>query len=139
MCNLLKDVASYPASRVDVFGNSFDGYLGIPTLAISTANTDKIAFNASDNAANTARSNVNLPAYIFTVGLGGTTGAPPNHVLMQRMANDPSGDPTVPYPAITIPAARSSQPAGSYVYAADPSKLSAAFLKISSMILRLSR
>jgi len=130
-----------------VFGNSFVGYRGTPTriggagtpFTIATANTDMIAFNASDSAALTARADPNLPAYIFTIGLGGTTGAPPNHVLMQRMANDPTGDASIPYPATTLPAAWSSQPAGSYVYAADPTKLSEAFLKISSMILRLSR
>jgi Flp pilus assembly protein TadG len=113
------------------------------------ANTDwtnvhAAALNATDNSAYNARANGTLPAFVFTIGLGGNHGNPPDPVLLQRMANDPNGDqfnnPAV-YPAcnteatcVTYP----SQPQGQFIYAPTSAQLGQAFLAISSQILRLS-
>jgi Flp pilus assembly protein TadG len=107
-------------------------------------NTHAAALNATDNAAYNARSNATLPVYVFTIGLGGNDGNPPDPVLLQRMANDPSGDqfnnPAV-YPACSTEATcvtYASQPQGQFIYAPTASQLGQAFLAISSQILRLS-
>jgi Flp pilus assembly protein TadG len=107
-------------------------------------NTHAAALNATDNAAYNARNNATLPAYVFTIGLGGNDGNPPDPVLLQRMANDPNADqfnsPAV-FPAcsteptcITYP----NQPQGTFIYAPSSAQLGQAFLAISSQILRLS-
>ena len=107
-------------------------------------NTHAAALNGTDNAAYNARANATLPAYIFTIGLGGNHGNPPDPVLLQRMANDPNADqfnnPAV-YPACsTEPTCISyaSQPQGQFIYAPTSAQLGQAFLAISSQILRLS-
>jgi hypothetical protein len=100
--------------------------------------------NATDNAAYNARTNATLPVYVFTIGLGGNDGNPPDPVLLQRMANDPSEDqfnnPPV-YPACSTEATcvnYPNQPQGQFIYAPSASQLGQAFLAISSQILRLS-
>jgi hypothetical protein len=105
---------------------------------VTAAEMRDMAFNASDSAALQARTNSNLPVSLF--GIGFSTAI--DHVLMQRMANDPNGDSSVPYPACasaTNCVTYTSQPPGTYVYAADTSQLAPAFLKLSSQILRLSK
>lgn len=113
------------------------------------ANTDwphthAAALNATDNAAYNARNNATLPAYFFVIGLGGNDGNPPDPVLLQRLANDPSADQfnsPAAYPAcsaeatcITYP----NQPQGQFIYSPTAAQLGQAFLSISSQILRLS-
>jgi Flp pilus assembly protein TadG len=107
-------------------------------------NTHAAALNATDNAAYNARTNATLPVYVFTIGLGGNDGNPPDPVLLQRMANDPSEDqfnnPPV-YPACSTEATcvnYPNQPQGQFIYAPSASQLGQAFLAISSQILRLS-
>ena len=59
------------------------------------SNYHNAALNATDNAAYRARSNADLPATLFVIGLGGNSGAtgpPIDHTLLQRIANDPAGD-----------------------------------------------
>jgi Flp pilus assembly protein TadG len=106
--------------------------------------THPAALNATDNAAYNARNNGTLPAYVFTIGLGGNHGNPPDPVLLQRMANDPNGDqfnnPAV-YPACSTEATcinYPNQPEGQFIYAPTAAQLGQAFLAISSQILRLS-
>jgi Flp pilus assembly protein TadG len=142
----------------DVFGNhvnpsnayqsigSISGGVNNLTNTASTdwPNTHSAALNATDNAAYNARANATLPAYVFTIGLGGNHGNPPDPVLLQRMANDPNADqfnsPAV-YPACsTEPTCISyaNQPQGQFIYAPTSAQLGQAFLAISSQILRLS-
>jgi hypothetical protein len=145
--NFKNDISGFPEN--DIFGNSLTGYRAVNRWTSGSyvnqlrndqlSNTDNMAFNASDAAATQARTNATLQAYVFGVGLGGTTGAPPDYRLMQRMTNDPNADlyntPAL-YGAYTnIP----SQPVGTFIYASNPGQLNSAFLKISSMILRLSQ
>jgi hypothetical protein len=146
--NFNNDISGFP--EADIFGNALDtGYRTVNRwttgsyigqlrndTAVQIAN---LAFNASDSAAAQARTNPTVQAYVFAVGLGGTTGTPPDYRLLQRMANDPNPDlyntPAL-YGAYTnIP----SQPVGTFIYASNPGQLNSAFLKISSMILRLSQ
>lgn len=114
------------------------------TISTDWPNTHAAALNATDNSAYNIRSNATLPAYIFTIGLGGNNGNPPDPVLLQRMANDPNGDafnnPPV-YPACsTEPTCVNypNQPEGQFIYSPTSSQLGQAFLAISSQILRLS-
>jgi Flp pilus assembly protein TadG len=89
----------------DVFGNSVapaneyqsltltSGYNNLTnTASTDWPNTHAAALNATDNAAYNVRTNSTLPAYVFTIGLGGNNGNPPDPVLLQRMANDPNAD-----------------------------------------------
>jgi Flp pilus assembly protein TadG len=142
----------------DVFGNqvaptneyqalTLTGGHNVLTGNISTDwpnSTHPAALNATDNAAYNARANATLPAYVFTIGLGGNHGNPPDPILLQRMANDPNADsfnnPAV-YPACsTEPTCVSyaNQPQGQFIYAPTAAQLGQAFLSISSQILRLS-
>lgn len=100
------------------------------------------ALNATDNAAYRARTNTNLPATVFVIGLGGQGADPTDHTLLQRMANDPRGDASVPYSACSANAAcvqYSTQPQGTYIYSSNSSVLKQKFLELSSQILRLSQ
>jgi Flp pilus assembly protein TadG len=107
-------------------------------------NTHAAALNATDNAAYNARANATLPAFVFTIGLGGNHGNPPDPVLLQRMANDPNGDQfnnPAAYPACSTESSCitfASQPQGQFIYAPTSAQLGQAFLAISSQILRLS-
>jgi Flp pilus assembly protein TadG len=156
------------APMTDVFGNQLspatDAYQGSLTLTgsgtvwhvslaggTSTAWTNYHAgvLNATDDAARTARkfqnNNGGFPVYFFVIGLGGNGGL--DHTLLQRIANDPNGDlyntPVAYYPCaqtascVNYPA--SVQPQGTYIYSKDRTKLTQAFLAISSQILRLSK
>ena len=145
----------------DVFGNqvapgaqpteyqslSLTGGVNTLTGTIATDwpnSTHPAALNAADNSAYNARANATLPAFVFTIGLGGNHGNPPDPILLQRMANDPNGDtfnnPAV-YPACSTEATcinYPSQPQGQFIYAPTSAQLGQAFLAISSQILRLS-
>jgi Flp pilus assembly protein TadG len=141
----------------DVFGNQVAPSNEYQSLALTsgynnltgTASTDwpnahAAALNAADNSAYNVRTNATLPAYVFTIGLGGNDGNPPDPILLQRMANDPNEDqfnnPPV-FPACsTEPSCitYSSQPQGTFIYAPTSAQLGQAFLAISSQILRLS-
>jgi Flp pilus assembly protein TadG len=141
----------------DVFGNQVaptNEYLPLTLTSgyndlTGNANTDwphthAAALNATDNAAYNARNNATFPAYVFVIGLGGNDGNPPDPILLQRLANDPSADQfnsPAAYPAcsaesncITYP----SQPQGEFIYSPTAAQLGQAFLSISSQILRLS-
>src|SRR5665213_1070343 len=145
----------------DVYGNSLNPATN-PFLNV-TMSSGKVAFsgttnqkwsnyhnaalNATDNAAYNARSNADLPATMFVIGLGGNTGGGPpiDHTLLQRIANDPAAD------AFNSPQAYTScattvncvnypnQPQGTYIYSSDANELRSAFLRLSSQILRLSK
>lgn len=146
----------------DVFGNQVAPSNEYQALALTNVNgvmvnkltgdiatdwpnsTHPAALNATDNSAYNIRSNATLPAYVFTIGLGGNHGNPPDPILLQRMANDPNGDqfnnPPV-YPACsTEPTCVNypNQPQGQFIYSPTSAQLGQAFLAISSQILRLS-
>lgn len=108
-------------------------------------NFHNAALNATDNAAYRARTNATIPAYFFGIGLGGNNGDPPDFILMQRLTNDPNPD-NFNNPKKYDPCASESgcvtypnQPQGTFIFSADSSALSRAFLSISSQILRLSK
>ena len=127
----------------DVYGNnlinaSYNAVTGISgghITSVSMANIRNAAFNATDDAASRARTNVNLPVNIFAVGFSNSV----DDTILQRIANDPdwlsssscisSGDCVV----------HTDQPQGTYVFAATTADLVPAFLSLSSQILRLSR
>jgi Flp pilus assembly protein TadG len=103
------------------------------------------ARNAADSAAFNARTNGTIPAYIFGVGLGGTAVAPPGYDFMQRITNDPNGDlfnkPPLYGACSTEPLCTThpDQPQGAFIFSSTPSQLQEVFLKMASMILRLSK
>ncbi len=108
-------------------------------------NTHAAALNATDNAAYNIRTNANLPAYVFVIGLGGNdNGNTPDPILLQRMANDPKGDENNATPAYSACSSEPTcvnypnQPQGSFYYSPTAATLGQAFLSISSQILRLS-
>ena len=106
--------------------------------------THAASLNATDNAAYNARSNATLPVYVFTIGLGGNDGNPPDPVLLQRMANDPNEDQYNNPPVFNACSSEATcisyanQPQGVFIYSPTSAELGQAFLAISSQILRLS-
>lgn len=149
--NLLNQVSTLPT--VDAYGvNLLPGYRMVQTVQVGgntrvsllglagtqsqlTAQIQNIAFNTSDNAATRARTNNRLPAYVFTIGFTDAV----NHVLLQRMSNDPNGDQFNSPPEYTAIANIPAQPEGMYVYAPGTAQLGPAFDRIAAMVLRLNR
>ena len=146
------DFSWWPAT--DMMGNALNPsytYQAVTTDAkghiqqSNWTNYHNAVMNATDNSAYRARTNANLPATVFAIGLGGNSvNGPPDPVLLQRMANDPNGD-EFNNPATYVPCAQAAscttyanQPQGTFIYSPDATGLGAAFLRISSQILRLS-
>jgi Flp pilus assembly protein TadG len=102
------------------------------------------ARNAADEAAQQARSNINLPVTIFGVGLGGTSLAPPGYDFMQRITNDPNPDlynsPALYSACSAEPKCHhwTDQPQGTFIFSSSPTQLDNVFLQMASQILRLS-
>jgi len=141
----------------DVFGNQVapsneyqalsltSGYNNlVGTAATDWPHAHAAALNATDNAAYNVRTNATLPAYVFTIGLGGNDGNPPDPILLQRMANDPNEDQFNNPPVFAACSAEPTcisypnQPQGVFIYSPTTAQLGQAFLAISSQILRLS-
>jgi hypothetical protein len=133
----------------DVFGTALDNTAyrplsratldGASRIRPTTDNWNRASFNSSANAASRARTTRNLwdsrvfpGVFVYAIGLGAV-----NHGLLQRMANDPTPDPGGAYTAFS--GIDTTQPVGSYVYAQDSTRLSEAFARIASFILRLSQ
>jgi len=85
------------------------------------------ANNLADNIAQRIRNDASLTPYIFCIGLGGTSTETLDHVLLQRIANDPAS-----------PIYDSNKPIGMYVYAPTTNELNEAFARVASEILRLA-
>jgi hypothetical protein len=132
------------------------GYIDIANVGSQTANYNSAkaaVMNALDNTAYNIRadynnSTVSLKPVIYTIGLGGNTGDPPDLTLLQRIANDPNGDlfnatpqyyacsDTVHNPrCITFQA----QQQGRFIYSSNASSLHQAFLTLAGQMLRLSQ
>jgi Flp pilus assembly protein TadG len=126
--NVDQDVSRIPGQ--DFYGNSTDnGYRTVDLNAISQpAQIEAAATNAADSAATRIRTDARLQPIILTIGLGGTTGNPPDQAFMQRISNDPA---SASY--------NNAQAAGLYVYSPSTSELQTAFLRIASEILRLAQ
>lgn len=143
------DIAFVPPQ--DYFGNLSTGHWSSLStsliqssyrVTVNAANIGNVVFNLADNAANSARgahTYTNLAAMpgtlVYTIGLGGNGGV--DFTLLQRMANDPNADPHGAYPA--YPGYNTAQPVGTFIYSSDTSQLQAAFTRLASMILRISR
>jgi len=159
----LGDLAWFPAT--DAFGNQVNPTYTPSTADYQTVSTDgqghaqnngwanyhAAVLNATENSAYRARtgalsiSGTPFQVYVFAIGLGGnSTLGPPDPVLLQRMANDSSGDTfNVPpiYPACNTETGcytYTTQPQGQFIYSPSQSELSQAFLAIASQVLRLS-
>lgn len=146
------DIAWWPAT--DIMGNALNPsyvYQAVTTDAKghvtqnNWTNYHNAVMNATDNSAYRARTNANLPATVFAIGLGGNSvNGPPDPILLQRMANDPNGD-EFNSPATYSACAQetgcttyANQPQGTFIYSPSATNLGAAFLRISSQILRLT-
>jgi hypothetical protein len=117
---------------------------GSRTLDQNRDNLLRATFNATDNAAYRARSNPNLAAVVYVVGMSAPTGDSPDYTLLQRMANDPEPDSfnsPARYSACSVTpncVTYTTQKRGEFIYATDTNNLAQVFLKLSSQILRLS-
>jgi hypothetical protein len=118
----------------DVYGNSTNGTGTISEyqlVNLNTINGTNITYageNALDDAANRIRGSATLPATIFVIGLSDVSLTPPDTVLMQRIANDPS---SAYY--------NSNQPTGQYISAPTTGQLQSAFTGIASQVLKLAQ
>ncbi len=133
-----EDIAYYPTADmygnqtntgykpVDVItGGSYDGFLR-RDLDATRLNA---AINAVDHAAVRIRNkelNSNMPVTLHVIGLGGTGAA--EHELLKRIAN-----------ATDSPTHNINAPTGEYIFAPTPAQLMAAFQKVGSETLRLSK
>jgi Mg-chelatase subunit ChlD len=133
-----QDIAYYPTT--DLYGNRtntgykavdivsggpYDGFLR-PDLPATRLNA---AINAVDHAALRIRNkelNPNVAVQVFAIGLGGAGAA--EHDLLKRIANT-SDSTSYDDKAMT----------GMYIFAPTPAQLMAAFQKIGSEVLRLSK
>lgn len=138
--NSRADLAWLPTS--DVYGNNLlnASYNSVTTSSgkISPINMTQIraaAFNGMDSAGTRIRTNATVPAYVFTVGFTSAV----DDTILQRVANDPDWIGTTSCVASGKCVVNTSQPQGTYVFAATTADLVPAFLSLSSQILRLSR
>jgi Flp pilus assembly protein TadG len=129
--------------------------VAFPSGALSEWQTyHNAALNATDNAAYNARVGTNLggnpfQVTIYVIGLGGNTSYVPDYTLLQRMANDPLGDPNpADSPALWLACPSqpgcvsypsSQQPQGQFIWANGKSQLADAFKQIASQVLRISK
>lgn len=107
----------------DVNGNSTTG-----PLTADLSHTINAALNAFQDAANNIRSDTTRKPVIYSIGLGGNPGAPPDNALLALVANDPS---SASY--------NSNQSAGYFAYSPTITDLHSAFLRIASQVLRLAQ
>jgi hypothetical protein len=141
-----QDIAYIPTQ--DAYGNSTNNpnYMTQPGDWITTGayspnkgfRTDipralvDAAFNAADDQAQKIiHDKFGFDPVIYTLGLGGAKDAPTEDVFqrfLRRVANDPKSDIYDP-----------SRPTGMFVYSPNDTQLAAAFQKIASQILRLSK
>ncbi len=147
-------VSSDPATATNILTLPVADYTGTVNLASfngarilsgnpatdTWCNVNKAARNMVENVANAARGAAgNSAITIYAIGLGAMLNS--NEVttcaygsseyganILKRLANTSDSDKY-----------QSSQPTGTYVYAADSSQLNSAFQKIRSIILRLSK
>jgi Mg-chelatase subunit ChlD len=132
--SMRRDVAYLPDT--DAYGNSTRGFMDFPGVMqfasgpyIGKIRVDvprsltRAALNAADSAADRIRNDITLSPIIYVIGLGSV-----NHELHRRMSNDP-----------TSPIFDDTRPEGLYVYAATPTELNYAFVRVASEILRLAQ
>jgi len=113
---------------VDLYNNATNGsYAAVNLSSIDTADVIAASENALDSAANTIHNDTALQPVIFTIGLNGNYGLPPDPVLLAKVANDP-----------TSSYYSSSFPTGQSIIAPSSSQLQAAFTSIASQVLRLA-
>ena len=110
----------YPAWPSTSPAISISGPNPVSTTSITGGNLRDIAENVQINTAEGIRQDP-LEIMIATIGLGSV-----NQGVLQRVANDPSS-----------PFYNSTQPAGIFAHASDPTQLEAAFQRVASSIDRL--
>ena len=133
-----RDIAYYPTT--DLYGNrtntgykpvqlisggAYDGFLR-PDDATTRLNA---AINAVDNAGARIRAkelNSGMPVAVYCIGLGGAGAA--EHELLKRIANTADSS-----------SYNNSAPEGEYYFAPSPAQLMAAFQRVGSETLRLSK
>ena len=138
--NSTADLAWLP--QTDVYGNNLvnSSYNAVTTSGghispISMTQIRAAAFNGMDSAGTRIRTNATVPAYVFAVGFTASV----DDTVLQRIANDPAWIGTTSCVTSGKCVVNSSQPQGSYTFAATTADLVPAFLSLSSQILRLSR
>ncbi len=125
----------YGSNLVNASYNTVLGVSGSHITNLTMANIRAAAFNALDDKASDARTNVNLPVTIFAIGFTSTV----DDTILQRIANDPAWLTSASCASSGKCVVHTDQPEGTYVFAATISDLIPAFLTLSSQILRLSR
>lgn len=153
-----RDIAYIPDT--DLFGNSTHGHRldwDPSTLSYSSgqdtfpygAYAGKIrpdqprtiinaAYNATESQGIAIRNNATLNPMIVTIGLGGNTSWPADAELMIRLANVPDGtDPSGT--VITNSIFDNTKQQGLYVYSPSSEQLQAAFSKVASFLVELTK
>ncbi len=132
--SIRRDIAYMPDQ--DYYGNLTGGYKAVDNYTSGPYSGRKridmpkwvtgAGMNASDNAAYRIRNDNSLKPVIYSIGLGSNGGV--DHEFMRRLSND-----------LTSPIYDDTKAAGLYAYAATPTDLNAAFVKIASEILRIAQ
>ena len=163
--SMRRDVAYIPST--DIYGNATSGYktdfvlvnpvansyysagrdtfpTGHPYAAKIRPDVPGAVANASLNAADaqgaTIRADSTYDILIYSIGLGGNPGYPPDTDFMVRMSNVPSA--VDPYTGATVTNSKpydANRPQGMFVYVTDPNQLNQAFAQLASSILRLNQ
>lgn len=138
--NSTADLAWLPTT--DVYGNNLvnASYNAVTTSGgkispISMTQIRAAAFNGMDSAGTRIRTNATVPAYVFAVGFTSSV----DDTILQRISNDPDWMSSTSCVNSGKCVVNTSQPQGTYVFAATTADLVPAFLSLSSQILRLSR
>jgi hypothetical protein len=138
--NNISDLTWLPTT--DVYGSNLlnGSYNAVSTSGghispISMTQIRNAAFNATDDVAMRARTNVNLPVTVFAIGFTSSV----DDTILQRIANDPDWLTSSSCVSSGKCVVTTTQPEGTYVFAATTADLIPAFLTLSSQILRLSR
>jgi len=156
-----EDVAYIPDN--DKFGNSTRGYrddwnmarqaviAGQDTFPSGTytgktrpdqsQTVSNAANNATDSQGTAIRADATLHPMILTIGLGGTSGYPPDNQLLMRLANLPNWTDTMVTPAKTLsnPIYDPTKQIGIYVYSPSSSDLLGAFSRVGSFLTELTK
>jgi hypothetical protein len=151
LANVSKDLYAIPPK--DIFGNTlatnysvlnssapYDAQAAILTSVTDPRQIIMASTNAADNQATAIRLDPTYNISIYCIGLEGTSPTdPPDTLLLQKIANDPSMQNSTNPTAQSFYTLQQGQPAGYFALAPDPTQLGAAFSSIASQIvIRLS-
>lgn len=121
---------------------SSGAYNGYPRVDLTQA-LDNVAANTLDDQARRIRNDTTLNPMILTIGLGGNAGAPPDSLLLLRVANSASGVDPMGNPITNAPAPAGAfdptRQVGLFVYSPSSAQLLSAFSRVGSFLIELTK